>query len=465
MAPDTSVEVSTQDGVLPDGTKHRTQVPANWNGTLLLYSYGPPSPPEAPAWPADQELVQAFLRRGYAIAGCGTTVFWPLEQNLPNQIAVLDLFIETVGQPKRTIAWGQSIGGLMTASLVQVSPERLDGALVLCGTLGAGVGTHNQQLDCTFAFKMLLAPESDLELVNITDPDRNEQLAVAILDEAQRSPEGKARLALAAAAGSIPGWYDPAEPEPAADDYAARQHNQYLWLRRDWEVFLSANIVLEQRGGGNMSWNTGVDYRQLVLASPSRTMVEALYREAGLDLDADLETLARAPRIEADSHAVDYFERYIAFNGNLGGVPVLTLHSTGDGLVPVDHMWSYGDVVRSAGQGDLLRQLYTARGGHCFFTTAETLTAFDRLEERVMSGSWPDLAPDSLNAAAAALSPADHALPPQMGGYGPDPSGKSGAPAFADFTPPEFQRPHDARHAAERRQTTLPGPGGGSQWS
>lgn len=451
MTTNANVEVATHDGVLPDGTKHRTQVPADWNGTLLLYSYGPPSPPEAPAWPADQELVQVFLRRGYAIAGCGTTVFWPLEQNLPNQITVLDHFIQTVGRPTRTIAWGQSIGGLMTASLVQVSPERLDGALVLCGTLGAGVGTHNQQLDCTFAFKTLLAPDSDLKLVNISDPDRNEQIALAILDDAQRSPEGRARLALAAAAGSIPGWYDPVEPEPAEDDFAGRQYNQYLWLRRDWEVFLSANIVLEQRGGGNMSGNTGVDYRELVQASPSRPMVEALYREAGLDLDADFETLARAPRIEADAHAVDYFERYIAFNGNLGGVPVLTLHSIGDGLVPVNHMRSYGDVVRWAGQDDLLRQLYTARGGHCFFTTAETLTAFDRLEERVTSGAWPDLSPASLNDAAAALSPADHVLPPQMGGHGPDPSGKSGAPAFVDFTPSEFARPHDVRHVGQRR--------------
>jgi pimeloyl-ACP methyl ester carboxylesterase len=196
MTPDDRVDVTTHEGVLPDGTKHRTQIPGDWNGTLLLYSYGPPSPPEAPAWPAGQPLVGAFLRRGYAIAGCGTTVFWPLEQNLPNQIAVLDLFEQSVGRPQQTIAWGQSIGGLMTASLVQVSPERLDGALVLCGTLGGGVGTHNQQLDCLFTFKTLLAPDSDLDLVNIATPGRNAELGLAILDEAQTTPEGYLQGAL-----------------------------------------------------------------------------------------------------------------------------------------------------------------------------------------------------------------------------------------------------------------------------
>lgn len=457
MTADDRMDVTTHEGVLPDGTKHLTQVPVGWNGTLLLYSYGPPSPPEAPAWPASNPLVQAFLRRGYAIAGCGTTVFWPLEQNLPNQIAVLDLFAQTVGRPHRTIAWGQSIGGLMTAALVQFAPERLDGALVLCGTLGGGVGTHNQQLDCTFTFKTLLAPNSDLQPVNITNPGRNAQVGLAILDEAQATPEGRARLGLAAAFGSIPGWFDPTEPEPAADDFAARELNQYAWMQRDWPVFLSAKVVLEHRGGGNLSWNTGVDYRQLLAASPSRPHVEALYWEAGLDLEADLETLDRAPRIEADPHAVDYFERYIAFNGSLRGVPVVTLHLLGDGLVPVDHMRSYGDVVRWAGQEEFLRQLYIARGGHCFFTTAEVLTSFDGLTERIEHGAWPDLDSASLNAAAAALSPADQILPPHMTGTeDPDRSGHPVAPAFVDFTPTAFARPHDARHVEQRRSTAGP---------
>lgn len=441
--------VAVHDGLLPDGTKYRMAVPAAWDGTLLLYSHGPPRPPDAPAWDVSPPIVQAFLERGYALAGCGTTLFWPLEHNLPNQVAILDRFEQAIGRPERTIAWGQSIGGLMTAALVQVASERLDGALVLCGTLGGGIATHNQQLDCTFTFKTLLAPESDLQLVNIAAPARNEERAIALLEAAQATPPGRARIALAAAMANIPGWFDPASPEPAPDDAAAREQAQYEWFKHiDWHVFLGARAVLEGRGRGNLSWNTDVDYGAILRASANRDQVETLYRGAGLDLEADLATLARAPRIEADPGAVEYFERYITFNGEVGGVPVVTLHSLGDGLVPVDHMQLYGDVVRSAGQEALLRQLYVARGGHCFFTTAETLAAFDGLLERVERGGWPDLAPATLNAAAAAFGPDHNAQPPTMGSVGLDRSGQPAPPAFVDFVPPAFARPYDARHAA-----------------
>lgn len=455
--------VTMHDGLLADGTKYRVAVPAGWTGTLLLYSSGPPRMPEAPAWDVDLPLVRAFLRRGHALAGCGTTLFWPLEQNLPNQVAVLDLFERVVGRPGRTIAWGQSIGGLMTAALVQVSSARLDGALVLCGTLGGGIATHNQQLDCTFTFKTLLAPESALQLVNITAPTRNEELAVTLLEAAQATPRGRARIALAAAMAQIPGWFDPGSPEPPRDDPAAGEVAQYEWFKRiDWHVFLGARAVLERRGGGNLSWNTGVDYRAILRASANRDQVEALYRQAGLDLEADLDALDRAPRIKADPGAVEYFERYITFNGALGGVPVVTLHSLGDGLVPVDHMWLYGDVVRSAGQQHLLRQLYVARGGHCFFTTAETLAAFDGLVERIDRGTWPELSAASLNAAAAALGPEHNVLPPTMGSVALDRTGRPAPPAFVERTPPVFARPYDARHARARRFEALGDAAGGS---
>jgi len=91
--------------------------------------------------------------------------------------------------------------------------------------------------------------------------------------------------------------------------------------------------------------------------------VERLYRTAGLDLPADLDRLAEEPRIEAESAAIAYLERHIVFNGQLGGVPVLTVHSDGDGLVTPDNERAYGDLVAWAGQDQLLRQLYVPAVG------------------------------------------------------------------------------------------------------
>ena len=49
---------------------------------------------------------------------------------------------------------------------------------------------------------------------------------------AQASPQGRARIALVAALADVPGWYDPTTPEPAADNYPARQANQFTAIQR-----------------------------------------------------------------------------------------------------------------------------------------------------------------------------------------------------------------------------------------
>lgn len=437
--------VRTKEGTVADGTKYLIKAPDDWNGTLLLYSYGPLRRPEQTAWDAETPLIDALLDRGYALAGCGTKRFWPLEENVPNQLALLGTFAAVIAEPEATIAWGQSIGGLMSAALVQAAPESFDGALVLCGTLGGGVATQNQQLDATFAFKTLLAPDSGLQLVNITDREANLQEALSILEQAQATPEGRARIALAAAMATIPGWYDPALPRPADDDHAAQEHAQYEWFRGiDWMVFLGARAVLEQRAGGNISWNTGVDYRHLLDQSGCRDQVNSLYAAAGLDLDADLDALARAPRIAADASAVSYFQRFVTFTGDLGNVPVVTLHTVGDGLVPVNHTRLYGAAVQQAGQDDLLRQLYVDRAGHCTLTSAEVLTALASLRERVELGSWPDLEPAALNDRAAELGPEHNVLPATVGSIELDRGGRPAPPAFRHFVPPPFMRAEDS---------------------
>ena len=47
------------------------------------------------------------------------------------QIEVLDTFDMLIGQPSRTIAWGHSLGGLISAGLIQKYPERFSGALLI----------------------------------------------------------------------------------------------------------------------------------------------------------------------------------------------------------------------------------------------------------------------------------------------------------------------------------------------
>ncbi len=425
-----SGSVQTTNDKLADGAAYEIQCPSGpWNGTLLLYSHGyvAPGQPNSATDVGDSATGGYLLATGFALAGSSyATTGWAIQQALPDQIGTLDVFDSTYGTPTRTIAWGHSLGGIITAGLIQDYPNRFNAALPMCGVLSGGVATWNTALDAEFAFKQLLAPASMLQLVNITNPGANLALADGILGAAQATLQGRARLALVSALGDTPGWFDPASPEPAPTDYAAQEANQELWASNVTFPFVFAlRAELEFRAGGNVSWNTGVNYFADLAKSADLREVIALYRSAGLSLTKDLFRLNSAARISADPSAVDYVAKYIAFNGDIS-VPVLTMHTTGDGLVVPENEQAYRSVVDRAGNGDLLRQIFVARAGHCTFTPAETITALNVLLNRLDTGHWNVPGPAGLNAEAAAL-----------GGLNVAP------PAFTSFRPTQYLRPFD----------------------
>jgi pimeloyl-ACP methyl ester carboxylesterase len=377
----TNPSVTCDTGTAPDGSTFKAEVPPDWNGTLLLYSHGyvPPVVPNPPAdtWRnravADQLLAEGFALAGSSYASNG----WAVEEALRDQVDLLERFEDLFGEPRRTIAWGESMGGMITAGLVQRHPRRFDGALPFCGILGGAVGLWNQNLDLAYAIKTLLAadpdpavsvPASQLELVNITDWPANVARANAAVAAAAATPRGRARLALAAALFPLP-WA-----------------NHLQDLQFQLAFIFGFRQEVEQRAGGNGSWNVGVDYGRLLARSPNREQVAALYR--GRELRDDLRLLAKGRRVRPDLRATAYLVRNVVYDGRIP-VPVLTVHTTGDGLVVSPHERAYRDAVRRAGRSRLLEQLWVDRPGHCTFTDAETLAALDVLLERLDRGRWP----------------------------------------------------------------------------
>ena len=156
--------------------------------------------------------------------------------------------------------------------------------------------------------------------------------------------------------------------------------------------------------------------------------MQALYQQAGLSLDADLAALRDADRVSADPAALAYLTQHIVFNGDLGGKPVLTIHTTGDGLVLNSDEQAYRSVAQDAKDSQLLREAFVHRAGHCSFTPAETIAALQALETRLNTGKWTSLAtPTNLNAGAAALGSSLNVAPP----------------SYIDFEPAQFLRPYD----------------------
>jgi pimeloyl-ACP methyl ester carboxylesterase len=426
-------------GTLPDGANYVMDVPANWNGTLLLYSHGYTAPgSQLVAYDAgDGSTAYFMLSLGYALAGSSySTTGWAVHEAMPDQVSTLDVFESTFGAPKQTIAWGHSMGGIISAGLVQQYPDRFSGAMPMCGVVAGGVGFFNELLDAAFTFNTLVAGGS-LEVVNLTDPVTDYNNAEGWLGSAQGSAQGQARIALTAAMVDVPGWWDPGSPEPAQNDYATREVNQFYWLAYD--VFPFAfyyRAELESRAGGNPSWNVGVNYVKQLQLSANNAEVAALYQAAGLNLAGDLATLANAARIPASQSAENYLIQNIIFNGQLPG-PVLALHTTGDGLVPVEDEQAYLAAAGKAGNKSLVRDLFVHRAGHCSFTPAETITAVQALLNRLATGQWKGLGINTLENKALALGPGYNYL------YLNNQYVYT-SPAFETYKSPKFLRPFDA---------------------
>jgi pimeloyl-ACP methyl ester carboxylesterase len=434
--------LKTYTGTFADGAAYLIEVPLKWNGSLFLYSHGYTAPGDPnPALDNDGDpLVRSYLlSHRYALAGssyAGTG--WAIQDAFIDQIAVLDKFDQLVGHPSRTIAWGHSMGGIITAGLVQKFPERLSGALPFCGPLAGSVGFWNEYLDSAFAFKTLLAPNSELQLVHITDPINNFGIAEQALSDAQATPQGMARIALAAALWDAPGWSNPFLPPPDPKDYSTMEENQFESFQGfPFGLFFAFRAELEARAGGNPSWNTGVDYEKQLKLSVDYAEVKALYKQAGLSLDGDIRTLNEATRVAGDRAAVDYLTQNIIFNGEIK-VPVLTVHTTDDDTVNAQNERAYTVVVHKAQNDSFLRETFVYRASHCTFTPAETIAAIQALLRRLDTGKWEGVDPADLNDTASGFPRRYRDLFFIFGVHVFFP------PAFIDYKPAPFQRPFDA---------------------
>ncbi len=400
-------------GSLPDGASWVADLPAQWNGTLLLYShgFGPLTAADAP----DPATSAALLARGYALAGSSydpNGSMWALDSAVRDQFQTLRAVEAGVlpGTPRQVLAVGTSMGGLISALEAQDGAGRVDGALTTCGIVAGAVNLNNYQLDGEYALAQLLLPGQQVQLVRFAsaaDALTTAGILQTAAAQAQQTPGGRARLALAMAFINVPPWAAGQTVPPPASDPAAREAAQYqvefTGSFTTLDFIESGRPSIDQAAGGSGTWTRGVDFAAVLDHSPYLREVAALYRAAGLSLRGDLNTLTRNADITADPAAVRSLEQTSVPSGYLA-VPELDLHTISDQLVPVQQENFYASRVRAASDRGLLRQAYVASVGHCNFSPAELLAGVLAISHRVTAGRWDSVAePDSLEQAALGL--------------------------------------------------------------
>jgi len=448
-----------------DGAAYEVQVPQNFNGTVLLYSHGyvfDGAPDPTPIDASDPVSQAILLQQGYALAGSSySEQGWAVKAALKDQIATLNVAKRYIARHatapvSSVIPWGVSMGGDVTAGLIQQNIGSFSGAMLACGVDGGAVPIWNQQLTALFAFKQLIDPS--LHVVNLpstTVAEAELGQAIQATAEAAKTPVGQARLGLVAALGDIPGWFwnGSITAQPAATNVAAEITDQIEWLETtDLPFSFLGREDLEAKAGGNPSWTTGIQYASLLKQSIDASEVKALYAAIpssdGVSLASDLATLQKAPQITADPSAVTYLQSAIDINGETGDIPILTMHTIGDGLVSPQNETAYKDALDAAGNGNNLAQVFVDTAGHCEFNPAELVAGIETVSARIHTGIW-DPTPANLNTLADAIvTEVPQAKDVSVTTYSPtDPLSSTSTPepdppAFVSYHPGQLLRPY-----------------------
>ena len=405
----------TEDGgALADGTQYPMRVPANWNGTLIRdldYASGASNP----RWPA-------LLEKGYALAGTGRHrvrlyQYDPIRE-IANLDRVLTMFDARFNRPKRVIQYGCSGGGAVGLFIAEDFSNRIDGVIATAAHIP--VWQMNTFLDGWFVLKALIAP--DLAIVDLpiaaaggadhgTEGDLPDSWRRAI-DAAQQTPQGRARIALAFTIGQWPAWAGHRlTPQPDAADVAELQHSMYHTLFHNADNPGGESRVRKElaASGQQLSWNTGVDYREFFENGNEafKKAVRQLYQEAGLNLDADVARVSEFPRVKASPYALEWWNTKGRTAKGTPKVPLLRMHEVGDQQVPLSLVQGYEDLVRANGKDDLYRLAVVNSPAHCNYTAAETMAAVETMMRRLDTGRWDSTEPEQMNALARSLHASD----------------------------------------------------------
>lgn len=399
-----------EGGILPDGTVYLMRVPPNWNKTLIRdldYASGANNPRHG-----------YLLEQGYALAGTrrhqARAFRYDPAREIANLDAVLDRFDARFGKPARVIQYGCSGGGHVALAVAEDFSDRIDGAIATAAH--TPVWLMNTYLDGWFSLKALIAP--DLVIAGLP-PDQpygasghgvTGTIPAAwrdAIDAAQRTPEGRARIALSFTIGQWPAWVNKLTPQPNLEDVGAVQHSMYhAVFQNASNPGGEARVMFERAAlGQQLSWNTGLDYRELFNNGNElfKRAVRQLYQEAGLDLQADLDRINAFPRIAASPYALEFWKapgRTVRGNPK---IPVLRLHEIGDYQIPLSLVQGYDAQVHANGKDDLYRTAFVNADGHCGFTVAESAAAIAAMMRRLDTGKWDSTDPDALNKLAASL--------------------------------------------------------------
>jgi len=327
------------------GAVYQIEIPDKWNGGLVMWMHGfGEFAPEANVAPPD--FRRYLIANGYAWAASSYSGTSLIPQRGADETAALwDYFVRRHGRPDWTYASGLSMGGWSSHIAAERYGDRYDGALALCGAVGTVPALRISAEYFVVGAYVAGVRQAEYE----ASPNIGQ-----LIDERIRS----------------------ALDEP---DKRALFDRIMVDLTGGPRAFAVEGIHDEE--------DTNFERAKLIVAARLTPPRDAPYR-LGPDSPVTSKEFNRDAIVLPTSDGYDEFSEGMEVTGDLA-MPLITLHTTGDGQVPINQAQILRDRVEAAGQSDRLVQRVIKDPGHCGFSTGEQEAAFRALADWVERGLKP----------------------------------------------------------------------------
>ncbi len=338
------------EGIQDSGALYRLCFPSVWNGGLVLFARGYIDEFESLRLPNDQVAeglsignIANILGFGYGTTSISANGFASAE-GIADINDLVTLFQDNYGEPNFIYPLGGSQGGLVTTLLIERFPQIYDGGVALCGPIGDMRRHINYLGDTRLLFDYYfpgVLPGDVLTIPQELIDNWDSVYLPRIKETVEANPDQAIEIL-----DIVGGPYDLDNPETIFSTF-----EQVI----RFNVFGLQDLI--KRSGGIPYDNQNRWYR------PASNPIQ---------LNRDIE------RYRADVEALLTLDSFTETTGIITR-PLVTLHTTGDPQVSYVQEGLYQRKLRQQGSKSLHRHFPADVYGHCNFTAAQLLFAFNVL--------------------------------------------------------------------------------------
>lgn len=404
-----------KQGVDSEGAIYRYEVPANWNGDLVMYAHGfrgcvadEESGALVPLTVDNPPLREFFLTTGYAWAASSYSKnCYDVKDGVESTNRLARIFAEEVGAPEKTLITGFSMGGHVTGAAIELFPNyrcpegargalcrrfvdvlaelsggvKYDGAAPMCGVMGDDA-LFDYFSDYQFGAEALAAEVNPLVTSQFPPPDNYASTTLPLTIGTLFANEG----------ADFPNGNLTPQGEQLKNLLRVISGGDRPIFEQGFPAFQNLLVSFWGSDGtvdgvvsGNLYDNRRRQYQ--LDGDPELSSGEAMLNELVLRVrrDPGVNRRGRAP-----------MSRIPEITGRLS-IPVLSVHTLGDLFVPFSMQQIYARDAQRFGRSDLLVQRATRAVGHCEFSPEELIQTFSDLVAWVEAGEKP-AGDDVLNA-------------------------------------------------------------------